>query len=64
MYSLMAAESVTVASADITPVVRTLSIPSSVKPNIDLNNKRPSVKASTSPLASTSKMDMFSALSS
>ena len=32
------------------------------KPNIDLNNKRPSVSASTSPTASMSKMDISSAL--
>ena len=53
-------ESLTVASEDTTPVVRA----SSVSSNIDLNSKRPSVKASTSPLASTSRMDIFSPLSS
>ena len=56
----MTVESLTVASEDTTPAIRT----SSVRPNIDLNNKRPSVKASTSPFASTSRMDISSALSS
>ncbi|MDA9593161.1 hypothetical protein N9R68_03935, partial [Porticoccaceae bacterium] len=58
MYESMTVESVTEASADTTPVIRT----SSVRPNIDLNNKRPSVRASTSPFASTSKIDTSSGL--
>jgi hypothetical protein len=56
----MSLESLIVASGDTTPAMRT----SSAKPNIDLSSKRPSVKASTSPLASTSRRDISSALSS
>ena len=63
-FQLLKLRSVRVASHSVISyhISQVAKAPTS-KPNIDLNIKRPSVSASTSPTASMSKMDISSALS-